>query len=120
MDHADRRHFTTFHTGKVKPGEELSPNVLHGGKLWSAMSEEEHQDNPGDFEAQAGQGTISLHSEEHLATSDRGIAMVRRMLRQQIKVVADGGDPLGVAFTEKDALVRVPSGNFFKKRAAAE
>lgn len=116
----DDTHFTTFHVGKVKSGEELSPNVLHGGKLWATMTDEEHQDNPGDLEAQFGQGTISLHSEEHLATSDRGIVMVRRMLKQQIKAVANGGDPLGVAFNEKDALVRVPSGNFFKKRTAAE
>ena len=84
------------------------------------MSEAEHQDNPGDFEAQAGQGAVSLHSEEHLVMSDRGIAMMRRMLRDQIKIVAKGGDPLGVAFEEKDAMVRVPSGNFFKARDAAE
>ena len=39
---------------------------------------------------------------------------------QQIKVVATGGNPLGVAFDEKDAMVRVPSGNFIKARTAAE
>ncbi|MFZ1989400.1 MAG: Rieske 2Fe-2S domain-containing protein [Alphaproteobacteria bacterium] len=77
------------------------------------MTIEERQDNPNDYEAQVGQGPISLHSEEHLATSDRGIAMQRRMLEQQIKVVQEGGDPLGVAFTEKDAVIHVPSGNFF-------
>jgi len=46
--------------------------------------------------------------------------MMRRMLKEQMKVVANGGDPLGVAFEEKDAMVRVPSGNFFKARSAAE
>ena len=104
----------------MKPGQAPFQLVYHGGKLWHAMTEDEHQDYPGDFEAQAGQGAISLHSEEHLATSDRGIAMMRRMLREQMKVVANGGDPLGVAFEEKDAMVRVPSGNFFKARSAAE
>ena len=82
-------------------------------KPWSEMTMEEHQDIPGDYEAQAGQGPISLHSEEHLATSDRGVAMQRRMIEQQIKKVMDGGDPLGVYF-EPNATVHVPSGNFFK------
>jgi len=116
----DDQHFTTYSTGKVKPGQPAFNLVYHGGKLWHQMSEEEHQDFPGDMEAQAGQGAISLHSEEHLVTSDVGIAMTRRMLREQIKVVAAGGNPLGTAFDEKDAMVRVPSGNFFKARTAAE
>jgi nitrite reductase/ring-hydroxylating ferredoxin subunit len=83
-------------------------------KRWADMTIEERQDNPGDYEAQVGQGPISLHSEEHLATSDRGIAMQRRMMEQQIKTVMEGGDPVGVAFDEKDAVIHVPSGNFFK------
>ena len=83
-------------------------------KMPKDMTIEERQDSPNDYEAQIGQGPISLHSEEHLATSDRGIAMQRRMIEQQIRVVQDGGDPLGVAFDEKDAVIHVPSGNFFK------
>jgi hypothetical protein len=83
-------------------------------KPWSQMTLEEHQDAPGDYEAQAGQGPISLHSEEHLATSDRGIAMQRRMLERDIKKVMDGGDPTGVYFNQ-DAVIHVPSGNFFRK-----
>jgi hypothetical protein len=54
-----------------------------------------------------------MHSEEHLASSDRGIIMQRRMLKSQIKVVADGGDPIGVEFDAAKALVRVRSGNFY-------
>ena len=38
--------------------------------------------------------------------------MLRRLMRQQIKVVMDGGNPAGVAFTEEAALVRIRSGNF--------
>ena len=76
------------------------------------MTEEEHQRFPGDFEAQMGQGPISLHSEEHLVTSDRGIMMQRRLLEKQMEVVARGGDPLGVTFDAADALVKVRSGNF--------
>jgi hypothetical protein len=82
-------------------------------KPWSQMTLEEHQDAPGDYEAQAGQGPISLHSEEHLATSDRGIAMQRRTLERDIRKVMEGGDPTGVHF-EDDAMVHVPSGNFYR------
>jgi phenylpropionate dioxygenase-like ring-hydroxylating dioxygenase large terminal subunit len=89
------------------------------GKRWGELSEEEHQRFPGDFEAQAGQGAISLHSEEHLVTSDRGIMMQRRLLEQQIEVVARGGDPLGVSFDPARALVSVRSGNFERRRAQA-
>jgi hypothetical protein len=68
----------------------------------------------GDFEAQAGQGPISLHSEEHLVTSDRGIMMQRRLLEQQMEVVTRGGDPVGVSFDPANALVNVRSGNFVR------
>ena len=89
-----------------------------GGKTWGEMTEEEHQRTPGDYEAQSGQGTISLHSEEHLVTSDKGIIMQRQMLRQQCDVVASGGDPMGVTFDRGNAVVRVRSGNFYESRAA--
>ena len=83
-------------------------------KRWSEMTLEERQDTPGDYEAQAGQGPISLHSEEHLATSDRGIAMQRRTLERDIRAVMDGGDPTGVIFDPAKDVIHVPSGNFFR------
>ena len=82
-------------------------------KKWSEMTVEERQDMPGDYEAQVGQGPISLHSEEHLVTSDRGIVMQRRMLERDIRAVMEGGDPTGVYFND-DAVIHVPSGNFFR------
>ena len=45
-------------------------------------------------------------------TSDRGIMMQRRLLEQQMEVVARGGDPVGVSFDAVNALVKVRSGNF--------
>jgi len=83
------------------------------------MSTEEHQRFPGDYEAQASQGPISLHSEEHLVTSDRGIMLQRRLLEKQIEVVAKGGDPVGVTFDAGKALVQIRSGNFFRATRAA-
>ena len=89
--------------------------IRMGGKLWGEMSAEDHQRLPGDFEAQAGQGRISLHSEEHLASSDRGVVMQRRTLERQMKIVAAGGDPINVAFEADKAVLKVRSGNFYKK-----
>ena len=93
--------------------------LRNNGKTWGEMSEAERQRFPGDFEAQAGQGPISLHSEEHLVTSDRGIMLQRRMLEKQIDVVREGGDPVGVHFDAAKALVHVRSGNFYRAARAA-
>jgi hypothetical protein len=82
------------------------------GKLWSELTEEEHQRFPGDWEAQTGQGPITLHSDEHLATSDRGIVRLRRLLAGQVAAVAKGEDPLGVHFDEASAYVRLEAGQY--------
>ncbi len=82
------------------------------GKAWSELTEEEHQRFPGDYETQVGQGPIAHHSEEHFATSDKGIALLRRFLEQQLKAVAGGADPAGTAFTEEAAYVKFEAGNF--------
>jgi nitrite reductase/ring-hydroxylating ferredoxin subunit len=103
---------------KLPKGAE-GPALRINGKLWGEMTEAERQRFPGDFEAQSGQGPISLHSEEHLVTSDRGIMMQRRILEKQIEVVAAGGDPLGVNFDPSKAVHAVRSGNFFRAARAA-
>ena len=64
--------------------------------------------------AQVGQGPISYHSEEHLTTTDKGVGMCRRMLAQQIKIVQEGGDPLGVNFDPAQQVVVLEAGNFFQ------
>src|SRR5699024_3916531 len=86
----------------------------HDGKPWAELTDEEHQRMPGDYEAQKSQGDISLHSEDHLTTTDQGVAMLRRMMAKQIKVVADGGNPPGVVFDESDIVVKIEGGNFFE------
>ncbi|MEX2202285.1 MAG: aromatic ring-hydroxylating dioxygenase subunit alpha [Dongiaceae bacterium] len=45
---------------------------------------------PGDLEAVEGMGEITIHKNEHLVPSDRGIALMRRVLRQQIRDVKNG------------------------------
>ena len=42
------------------------------------------------------QGGLTDRSQEHLGTSDRGILILRRLLKEQIDIVAKGGEPIGV------------------------
>ncbi len=90
------------------------PRPMGTSKLWSEMTKDEHQHFPTDWEAQIGQGRISAHSDEHLATSDTGIAMLRQFLRQQIAIVQNGGDPAGVRFDPRAAVNKVRAGNAFR------
>ncbi|HKR93472.1 MAG TPA: hypothetical protein VJR88_14515, partial [Novosphingobium sp.] len=108
----------------VKVGEDFSfdptkKKLLGFGpdkKAWNEMTPEEHQLYPGDYEAQRGQGIITFHSEEHLAGSDAGLVKQRRLWKQQAKIVAEGGDPLGVAFKEEDRRVLIETRSWVEKR----
>jgi 5,5'-dehydrodivanillate O-demethylase len=42
------------------------------------------------------QGALRDRSLEHLGVGDKGVAMLRRLLKEQIEIVKDGGDPMGV------------------------
>jgi hypothetical protein len=88
------------------------------GKLWEELTEAEHRDFPGDYEAQVSQGQIAWHSEEHLATSDRGISMLRRVLQRQLDAMHNGEDPAGVSFDPDAPPVRFEAGNYLVPRAA--
>jgi 5,5'-dehydrodivanillate O-demethylase oxygenase subunit len=52
------------------------------------------------------QGRLYDRSSEHLGVSDRGILMLREMLKEQIKIVAGGGDPMALVW-EKSANVSI-------------
>lgn len=55
---------------------------------------EERQRNPGDYEAFVGQGAISAHKREYLATSDKGVVFYRRRLKEEIRSLQAGKAPL--------------------------
>ncbi len=46
--------------------------------------------------AQESQGVIADRTKEHLATSDQGILMLRKLIRDSIEAVQQGKDPIGV------------------------
>jgi nitrite reductase/ring-hydroxylating ferredoxin subunit len=51
---------------------------------------EERQRFPGDFEAIISQRPIAIHGLENLNRSDRGVVMLRRLVRENIRAVAEG------------------------------
>ena len=79
------------------------------------MTEAEHQQFPGDYEAQVGQGAQTIHSEEHFGQSDRGILMIRRLLTEQLEALAADKDPIGVSFDQNAPPVRFEAGNFIRE-----
>lgn len=116
----DDTHYRIFTAGRAtKSGPLYYPpkGLMSGNRRWQDMSEEERQRKPGDWEAQTGQGAITFHSEEHLASSDRGVAMLRRFFRKQIETVAAGGNPAGTIFEEGDGTVKFAAGNYLEEPA---
>jgi hypothetical protein len=114
----DDTHFRIYTAGRVREKGALAQmKSTFGGRQWRELSPEEHQRLPGDYEAQVGQGSITLHSEEHLTLTDRGIAMLRQLLRRQIEAVAAGADPINTVFGESESLVRLEAGNFLDSAA---
>ncbi len=105
----DDTHFRTFTIGRTRKDADPSRmfaelGIFNGwgpkkqpGEGWTLK---DHQDWQSDYVCQKGQGDVSLHSEEHLSATDAGIAMFRRLFRQQAEIAANGGDPIGVTFDE--------------------
>lgn len=112
----DDHHFRIYVVGRVTEAGELHRmrSRPDGKKLWEELTEEEHQRFPGDYEAMVSQGAIAKHSEEHLATSDRGIVMLRRLLQQQLEAVREGRDPAGVFFDPETPPVKFSAGNWME------
>jgi nitrite reductase/ring-hydroxylating ferredoxin subunit len=110
----DDTHYRIYTAGRVTQKGNLLPRAVDAAARpnWHDMSPQQRRDFPTDWEAQVGQGPITLHSEEHLASTDRGIVLLRRLLAKQVEIVAQGGDPMGVHFDEASAYVRCEAGQY--------
>ncbi|MGO4330407.1 Rieske 2Fe-2S domain-containing protein [Cupriavidus sp. 2TAF22] len=89
-----------------RPGTDISDAIRPGAAL--ERSYEERQRKPDDREAQEGQRAIAVHALENLGTSDTGVVMLRRMLREQLKRLEQGLDPLNIV-RDKDAARGIPT-----------
>lgn len=111
----DDHHLRIYVVGRVsQPGELARMRSRQNGKLWEELTAEEHQKSPGDYEAMVSQGAVARHSEEHLATTDRGLVMLRRYLQEQLAAVQRGEDPAGVSFDPDAPPVFFDAGNFLE------
>ena len=72
-----------------------------------------------DKSEQISQGPITVHADEQLATTDKGVALYRRMLRDAIRALSTGEEPPQlragangqVPTMAGDVIVRVPVAN---------
>ena len=95
--------FTRTQDGKLvqKTGgyRTTEPGVykLEDDGWWTVASQDQ------DRMVQEQQGAIADRSREHLGASDRGVIMLREMIRESIEAVAEGRDPY--------AVIRDPAAN---------
>lgn len=65
---------------------------------------EQRQRAPADYEAVVGMGPITSHEREHLAPTDRGIALLRKRLKRCIRDLQEGKPPLQPAALSDGAI----------------
>jgi phenylpropionate dioxygenase-like ring-hydroxylating dioxygenase large terminal subunit len=109
---------TNFELAQVDPAWGLTPEQVAqpGFGQSDDRSYAERQRQPADFDAQSSQRRIAVHGLEHLASTDRGVIMLRRIVRDGIRAVARGDDPPGMGAREgkivrtftQDTVLRVP------------
>ena len=69
------------------------PELIEQGEVFD-RSYEEKQRSPADVEAVEGMGPITVHANENLVVSDKGVALMRKRLRDEIKKISNGDQPL--------------------------
>jgi nitrite reductase/ring-hydroxylating ferredoxin subunit len=110
------RHFNEM-IGATPDRENIGVNKIDfAGQTGTERTAEQRRREPGDYEAQVGQGPITIHSEERLGKTDAGVAMLRSLLRKQIRSVANGDKPAEAALNAEgristytgDFVVKIP------------
>ena len=115
----DDTHTTNFELAQVNPAWGLTPEQV--GRPGFGQSDDrpyaERQRHPADYDAQASQRDIAVHALEHLASTDRGVIMFRKIVRDGIRAVAAGHDPHSllrapappIATACQDTVLRIPA-----------
>ncbi len=96
-----------FELAQIDPAWGLTPTQIAQPGFGQSADRPyaERQRHPGDYDAQSSQRTIAVHDLEHLASTDRGVIMLRRIVRDGIRAVEAGEDPRG-ATREAGATIR--------------
>jgi hypothetical protein len=102
----DDMHTTNFELAQVDPAWGLEAEAIARPGFGQAndRSYEERQRFPADYDAQSSQRPIAVHALEHLASSDRGVIMLRRIVREGIRAVARGDDPREIAVAARGVI----------------
>jgi hypothetical protein len=114
----DDTHTTNFELAQVDPAWGLSPEQVARPGFGQSGDRpyEARQRFPADYDAQSSQRAVAVHALEHLASTDRGVIMLRRIVRDGIRAVAAGQDPWGTHWPEgkvipthtQDLVLRIP------------
>ena len=91
------------------------PELIEQGEAFD-RNYEDRQRSPGDAEATEGMGRITVHKNENLVVSDKGIALMRKRLREHIRAVtqnstparARGSNSLPIPTYGGDTVLRIP------------
>lgn len=98
--------------GKVVPSAlQTAPVGRTSGTTPKHETYEDMQREPDDCQAQVSQRPIAVHAKEHLATTDRGIVMYRRLLENALKDLEQGKDPKGIIRDPQKRRIHVEAGN---------
>ena len=102
MDDTHTLH-VTYNTYGMPPGETSVQDTIPYYVIPPSLDEQgrpvwQELDNNGgqDIAVWAAQGAIFDRSQEKLGESDRGILLFRDLLKRQLRVVEDGGEPMNV------------------------
>ena len=114
----DDTHTTNFELAQVDAAWGLSAEQVAQPGFGQSNDRpyDERQRFPADYDAQSSQRPIAVHALEHLASTDRGVIMLRRIVRDGIRAVASGKDPQGTQWADgqviptftQDLVVKVP------------
>jgi hypothetical protein len=98
----DETHTTNFELAQVDPAWGLTPDQVARPGFGQSEDRpyEARQRHPADYDAQSSQRAIAVHGAEHLGSTDRGVIMLRRIVRDGIRAVAAGQDPWGTHWRE--------------------
>jgi len=115
---------TTINTGYLHVPDTMEVTEERLAQLKKSVGQtadrpyEERQRQPGDYDAQVTQRPIAVHALEHLGATDRGVIMLRKIVRDGIRATQAGQDPRGVIFRQErpiatycqDTVLRLPPG----------
>lgn len=113
--------------GKPDPGFTPRTDTVtyddHGNKIRPGDARdrpyEERQRRPDDMEAQEGQRAIAIHALENLVSSDKGVTLLRRKLKQSLDMVRQGTDPPNIVRDpEKNHAIETHAHNTVRRREA--